>query len=435
MFKVEEIKSRLSKLALIMLKLKKCVNLEKYELINFQIALAECLYDAMSEYKEISQKEREYVAKKEILGKDDFLDKMQKWKVQKLEIKEIISIGKSIGDSYVYIFYRDSIEELEKHYTHPDNGLFVFGIGGRGEIEFIRENPIINGYLVVYHSITNMLRIGDFSLCTLDGKVVGTGEIKSNYIKEERILESSVYMVSKVKLNVDTKEGKEDEKILGNSTKEKIQKQIKLQDNLLKNDFDKKIQDKREMRNQHFLISMACNNKNGIAYNENTVIVTRKKEENGVSENINETIIEKVDILVQKLIKDSEYNNIRVQSIGKEYKPYRKPIIWWDVSDDIIMDVLFNKREIVSIVNLVAYYETLRAEGFTIEFGEKSFIVEKKYINYKVELENFELIEDLITHELCIQRDVAKMISNLVERAYCESQGDTIVRINIKRNF
>ncbi len=46
-------------------------------------------------------------------------------------------------------------EELEKHYMHPDNGLFVSGIGGRGEIEFIKGNPTIDGYLVVYHAITN----------------------------------------------------------------------------------------------------------------------------------------------------------------------------------------------------------------------------------------------------------------------------------------
>ena len=130
----------------------------------------------------------EYIEIKESLDKEDFLEKMQKWKNQKLEIKEVISIGKSIGDSFAYIFYRDSIEELEKHYKHPDNGLFVSGIGGRGEIEFIKENPTIDGYLVVYHSITNMLRIGDFSVCSLDGKVIGTGEIKAGTLKRDIIL-------------------------------------------------------------------------------------------------------------------------------------------------------------------------------------------------------------------------------------------------------
>lgn len=247
--KIEEIKKTLRELALIMLNLKRGANLEEHEFINFQTNLAECLYNAMSVYREISQKEREYIEMKESLDKKDFLEKMQKWKNQKLEIKEVISIGKSIGDSFAYIFYRDSIEELEKHYKHPDNGLFVSGIGGRGEIEFIKENPTIDGYLVVYHSITNMLRIGDFSVCSLDGKVIGTGEIKSEYINDKRVLASSVYMSSKVKLKIDAEEGEE---IYGNSTKEKIQKQLKNQDDLLLSDSGDIMKDKRKMNEQHF---------------------------------------------------------------------------------------------------------------------------------------------------------------------------------------
>ena len=148
--KIEEIKKALRELALIILNLKRGANLEEYKFINFQTNLAEYLYNAMSLYREISQKEREYIEMKESLDKKDFLEKMQKWKNQKLEVKEVINIGKSIGDSFAYIFYRDSIKELEKHYKHPDNGLFVSGIGGRGEIEFIKENPTIDGYLVVY---------------------------------------------------------------------------------------------------------------------------------------------------------------------------------------------------------------------------------------------------------------------------------------------
>ena len=127
--KIEEINKTLRELALIMLNLKRGADLVEHKFINFQINLAECLYNAMSVYREISQKEREYIEMKESLDKKDFLEKMQKWKNQKLEVKEVISIGKNIGDSFAYIFYRDSIEELEKHYKHPDNGLFVSGIG------------------------------------------------------------------------------------------------------------------------------------------------------------------------------------------------------------------------------------------------------------------------------------------------------------------
>lgn len=432
--KIEEIKKTLCELALIMLNLKRGANLEEYEFINFQTNLAECLYNAMSVYREISQKEREYIEMKESLDKKDFLEKMQKWKNQKLEIKEVISIGKSIGDSFAYIFYRDSIEELEKHYKHPDNGLFVSGIGGRGEIEFIKENPTIDGYLVVYHSVTNMLRIGDFSVCSLDGKVIGTGEIKSEYINDKRVLASSVYMSSKVKLKIDAEEGEE---IYGNSTKEKIQKQLKNQDDLLLSDSGDIMKDKRKMNEQHFLIDAACNSEKGIAYNEeiNTLIVAIKEEEYYASENFDDILGEKIDNIVKKMIKDSPYNNIRMEQIGKEYKPYRKPIIWWNISDDIILDILFDKRAIFSVVNFATYYERLTEMGFQIEFKENEIVVGKKCGEYIAKLEGFEMIEDLITHELYTQEDIAEMVSYIVENSHNQSVGDAIVRVSIKRNF
>ena len=301
---IEKIEKDLSQLALFMLNLKSGENIKEREFINFQVKLAESLYNAMSLYREISQKEQQYIEKKESIDKTDFLEKMKKWKKQKLEIKETISIGKSIGDSFAYIFYRDSIEELEKHYKHPDNGLFVSGIGGRGEIEFIKANSTIDGYLVVYHAITNMLRIGDFSVCSLDGKVIGIGEIKSEYINEKNMLASSVYMSSRVKLRIDTVEG---EKICGNSSKEKIQKQLKNQDDLLISNFGDIMKDERKMKAQHFLIETACNNEEGVAYNEkvNTLIIAVKEEEYYAAENFDEILGGKLLVKLDYLFRSS----------------------------------------------------------------------------------------------------------------------------------
>lgn len=432
--KIKEIEKELRELARIMLNLKRGAGLEEREFINFQIDLAECLYNAMSVYREVSQKEREYIGMKESLDKKNFLEKMQKCKEQKIELKEAINIGKSIGDSFAYIFYRDSIEELEKHFEHSDNGLFVSGIGGRGEIEFIKANPTIDGYLVVYHSITNMLRIGDFSICSLDGKVIGTGEIKSEYISEKRMLASSVYMSSRVRIEMDSEEGEE---IYGNSTKEKIQKQLQNQDNLLKRDFENIMNGKRKMNAQHFLIDMACNNEKGVAYNEssNTLIIAVKDGEYYASEYFDKILGEKLHNMTKRMIKESQYNSIRMEQIGKVYKPYREPIIWWNISDDIIMDILFDKIVIFSVVNFVTYYECLVEKGFKIQFKEKEIVVGKKCGEYNVKLESFEMIEDLITHELYTQEDIAEMVSYIVEQSHNQSDGEAIVRVSIKRNF
>ena len=69
--------------------------------------------------------------------------------------------------------------ELDMHFEHPSTGLFVAGIGGKGEIEFIKNNQNLDGLFVVYHGITDMLRVGDFSLYANGMGIVGVGELKS----------------------------------------------------------------------------------------------------------------------------------------------------------------------------------------------------------------------------------------------------------------
>lgn len=75
---IEKIEKDLSQLALFMLNLKSGENIEEREFINFQVKLAESLYNAMSLYREISQKEQQYIEKKESIDKTDFLEEMKK---------------------------------------------------------------------------------------------------------------------------------------------------------------------------------------------------------------------------------------------------------------------------------------------------------------------------------------------------------------------
>ena len=432
--KVEEIEKELREVALVMLEFKKGISISIDTISDFQVTLAECLYKAMSIYNDISKKEKDYIKIKKSLETGAFSEKMKNWKKQKFEIKELINTGKSLGDALAYMFYRDSIEELEKHYEHSDNGLFVSGIGGIGEIEFIKANPTINGYLVLYHSITNMLRIGDFSLCSLTGKVVGIGEIKSVYKSEESKFVSSIYMSSRVKLDIEAEDGEE---IYGKSTKEKVKTQIEKQNTLLMSNFGNIIKDKRKMDTQDFLIMMACNNEKGIVYNENkdTMVMTITEEEYEASKDIDDLLGAKIDNMANNLMKNSLYNCIRMSQIGKVYKPYRKPIVWWNLDDDIIINVLFNKSMIFSVVNLASYYEHLIANGFYVEIREDEIVVGKRCGKHYINLKAFEMIEDLMVHELYMREDIAEMANSIVENVQNKCDRETIVRISIKRNF
>lgn len=94
-------------------------------------------------------------------------------------LKEAMALGRSLGDAFAWIFYRNSAEMLKKHLEHTPIGHFPTGIGGRGEIEFIRHAKAEKHFLR-HHDITSFLRIGDISFVDVNSwKVTALGELKS----------------------------------------------------------------------------------------------------------------------------------------------------------------------------------------------------------------------------------------------------------------
>jgi hypothetical protein len=147
--------------------------------INFQPLLAGCLYDMMGFYQKL-QAEKDFIISQkstweQALFKDAITTNAKYLKV----VKEVITIGKTLGDAFSWFFYSKNRLELDMHFEHPSTGLFVTGVGGKGEIEFIKNNQKLDGLFVVYHGITDMLRVGDFSLYANGIGIVGIGELKS----------------------------------------------------------------------------------------------------------------------------------------------------------------------------------------------------------------------------------------------------------------
>lgn len=104
-------------------------------------------------------------------------------------MKMLIKQSKAIGDGYAWLFYRENIEAIREHLNHENNGLFPTRNGGIGEIEFIKNNKVLDGCFVIYHSITNILRNGDFSLITAEGKLAGIGEIKTKHVENQLVID------------------------------------------------------------------------------------------------------------------------------------------------------------------------------------------------------------------------------------------------------
>ncbi len=392
--------------------------------LQFQPKLADCMYELMQQYKKIIKKERETVSRKKNYNAYDFNTIMREFDKGKKAIKKAMETGKAMGDGFAWFFYRNSPEELEKHYEHEENSMFVTGIGGRGEIEFIRKTQNMDGLFVLYHSITNMLRVGDFSLCSLDGHVIGLGELKSQLVNGH--FNITAYVTSRMKLSNQNK-GKKDNAENGqkiNPSPQRLERQLEGQEKLLTKNAEETKKGDRTVSYQYGLIKEALISPGAVSISDDNSMVVLAVQEEG---SLWEVLTTECDVLadnqeeilqmVRKTIMDrSDYNMIRYQQIDLDMLPFRKPILWWELSDDIIHGILFHKIEVVTIYNVGHFYEKLSALGYTIE---KCNSAQTKAIIYKItkklekgilQVEAIEMLLDLIVHDFIPQDEIVNCI-------------------------
>jgi hypothetical protein len=157
-------------------------------IFQFQYKLASGLYRLSVARNEIIMAERKLILRKDTLTKKWFVSRMKLFKSFKNAIDNVIVIGKSLGDAFVWHFYQLNFSEFFGSLDFPEIKLFPTGIGGIGELKFIKNHFIFNGHIVILHGISNFLRIGDISFFSLkDGKLSAVGEIKTKEIDKNKI--------------------------------------------------------------------------------------------------------------------------------------------------------------------------------------------------------------------------------------------------------
>lgn len=253
-------------------------------IISFQETLAEVMYDVSSHYNVLC---REFPDCDE---KEHYKDMM----------KMLIKQSKAIGDGYAWLFYRKNIEAIREHLKHEDNGLFPTRNGGIGEIEFIKQNKVYEGCFVIYHSITNILRNGDFSLITADGELAGIGEIKTKQIENQLLID--VYITQRI-LPYDNELEKiaiDDERIW-----QQLRKQLEQQENIF-NAQSIELKQQTELAYVYNLIEKSVNQDKAVVSDDCSMIVyvidTEKEDAQSKysPEKISKTIIELLPLILNK---------------------------------------------------------------------------------------------------------------------------------------
>lgn len=383
-------------------------------LLNFQPLLAECLYELMSFYQELKTEEKSLIKDKKEYTLDTFKGIMKENATFSKIVSEVINIGKSLGDAFAWFFYRNNRKELDDHFRHNKTGLYVSGLGGYGELQFVKNTKFIDGLFVLYHGITSMLRVGDFSLCDIQQGVLGIGEIKTKQDGENFV--STVNISSKVNIDSSKIYPESGLKISDSGSNKEITKdfpklsqQLKIQDNLLKSrdaefsskyyldyeyDLIKKLTPSTPftINEDSSMLLCACWNKYDtlfdILYDNGKAVSLPIGLENEIGKII---------------VKNSINNKVIVNVLDTGMDLLRIPVFWWHIEDETCQNLYFKKNSIVIAYNISNLIQKFLNIGFTVKEkveSHKEIVLEKVSGNKKMQFQNFNSLCRLATHNL-----------------------------------
>src|SRR5437868_3857563 len=87
------------------------------EILSFQPRLLSCLVEAEAVYREIMQERRKLIDRKAHLSAAWFRRRMAKLDQYRKFLKIILGTGRTIGDGFAWIFYRNERDLIDQHLT------------------------------------------------------------------------------------------------------------------------------------------------------------------------------------------------------------------------------------------------------------------------------------------------------------------------------
>ncbi len=390
-------------------------------IFDFQPKLAECLYSLMGFYQKLHQEEKSLISNKYSFEDTDFRQHMKTNASYQRAISEVIKIGKALGDAFAWFFFCDNREELEKHIQHKSTGLFTNGIGGLGEVEFIKNHQVIDGLLVIYHGITNMLKIGDFSLYAYNKGIVGNGELKTKKENDTLVINASI--LTKIPPNnLSKSKGVTSQEIEREFPR--FKKQLQQQVALLKT--QKNPNTLNGLSNYEYSIVNKLCKEETLVFNEDYTLALVAIHHKGcsLSDRIlcsNDTSVDfntEIKEIFNRLLNPQSKNNCMITSyLDTVPSNARIPIFWWDIDDDLSKSLYFNAITIVTVFNPARLLSLFESDGFAVHNGQ---IPSKTHLTKiedktKLELHNMEMIYNLISQNLMKTRDAFEFIKSFLE--------------------
>ncbi len=448
-------------------------SVEPTDVLGFQPNLTHCLYELDKLYRQLHQEQQSIIHRKNKVSNEWFTHRLKTINTYKEALRRTIFIGKALGDSFAWAFYNQDRELIDKHLAKEKQFHTPPGIGGLGERAFIESFSFIGNYFVIYHGITNFLRIGDASLIDLsERKVVAIVELKTTNADDEHL--ETVFTIvglntQAFKREVDTwyktfpltppSQNKSFAESPGTTQlnqhqTNRLNKQTKEMDAF----FDRVQVGSTEVKTEFHFQDL-----------ENLMEQTKKGKVNhcraskgltlvgytDTRHKFSSRMLSEVDLkeeewgkLIKKLQKDIKqaaipgaHNNLVVKPIfnlnpNVEAPLGMTPIFWRPVHTHLIRKILFRNVVVISMYNSSYFFNRLQDAGYTVEYSEEEgrYGISKKLEGKKITFFNIHFFLNMIVEQLYPEDAVFKLFKELIEHSNTEER-PTRIDLNIKQQI
>lgn len=157
-------------------------------IIEFQQRLYPIIANLEALYRRIKREEKRLIGDKGRYNPAWFAKRMAQLSAYSKKLGSGLMLARAVGDGFAWFFYERDPQLIEEHLKLQPQLLLPSDLGAVGERMFLENLRGVDGKFILYHGITSLLRIGDFSFIDMRNlRVACLAELKTSRIDPQRI--------------------------------------------------------------------------------------------------------------------------------------------------------------------------------------------------------------------------------------------------------
>ncbi len=415
------------------------------DIVDFQQRLYRIIAELEDLYRRIKREERRLVEAKGRYDPTWFGKRMGQLSAYSKKLNTGLSLARAVGDGFVWFFYERDPQLIDEHLKMQPQHLLPSDLGAAGERILLENLKGVDGKFVLYHGITSLLRIGDFSFIDMTSlRVACLAELKTSRIDAQVInLSLSIIAGDKDQIpNFGIREPSETHALQPPAPSAQMQARFKRQRKVMQESIvaAKKGRDVLTVNSSDV----------GFLYRELEDVVRRSharafeyvKAGDGLViaawrprgprsygspspkrqiDRMPELAGDMTAWVAKILGAGSNWDSVAFGGLGGEdsMKPRSTglPFFAWEVDPQVLADIAFERVVVITLFNSGHLIKRLHASGYEVKLDEQGSLKRAtKQINDKlIELENYRYFMSLVPWALMTEDSVMSIIEHSIE--------------------